>query len=369
MFSDRPLSELSNDELLQLYEYEKNEEKKKDLIQHAIKILLNSLYGALGNKHFRYCEVENAEAITLFGQVVNKTTQIYINNTMNEIQETPELDNICGGDTDSVYVVAERISKLLFVDGDDIQVKIDKIDQFVKEIIQPEVNAATDGLASMMHSKANKMVWEREVISDAMIYVAKKNYAINVWDNEGVRHYGEPKLKMKGLEAVKSSTPKWSRENLEECYIAALSGSEDKVHENIKGYYNEFVKRPFEEMAQIISVNNIEKYYVNGEFQPKTPKQVKAAVNYNNTIKKYGLEYKGFIPNGEKIKILPLLMPNPTGLPVIGFMDKLPSEFGLEEYIDKGAIFNAAFKVPMKRFLDAIEWSLEKRASLCDYFN
>lgn len=330
---------------------------------------LNSLYGALGNEHFKYGEVANAEAITLFGQVVNKRTQIYVNDVLNDIQGTKDRDNICGGDTDSIYIVLELIAELLFNDDDDIQLKIDKLDMFSKEIISPELQKATDDIAEYMNSKANKMVWEREAIASAMVYVAKKNYAMDVWDNEGVRHYGAPKIKIRGLEAIKSSTPKWSRDNLMTCYKTALSGEEKEIQELAKGFFEEFDKINIEETAQIISVNNIEKYYIDGVFQPKAQRQVRAAVNYNNLLKEHGIEYTGEIQNGEKIKILPLKMPNPSGLDVIGFTDRLPEVFNLHGYIDKAKVYEDAFKKPARRFLDVMGWSMEARVSLEEYFS
>ena len=268
----------------------------------------------------------------------------------------------------SVYVEAKGITHLLFHEDDDIQVKVDAIDSFVKEFVMPEVETATDVLADYMNAKSNKMVWEREVISDAMVCVAKKNYAMNVWDNEGVRHYGKPKLKVKGLESVKSVTPPWARDYLEECYKTVLSGTEEELQHLVKTFFSVFDKMQPQEIAQVISVNGIDKYYINGTFQPKCPKQVKAAVNFNTLLEKHDMAYLGAIQNGEKIKYLPLTLPNPTGLEVVGFIDKLPEEFGLHPYIDRAKVFDAAFKTPLKRFLDAIGYTTEKVASLEDFF-
>ena len=42
----------------------------------AKKISLNSAYGAVGNQYFRYYKLENAEAITLSGQVAIRWIEI-----------------------------------------------------------------------------------------------------------------------------------------------------------------------------------------------------------------------------------------------------------------------------------------------------
>jgi len=68
-------------------------------------------------------------------------------------------------------------------------------------------------LADRMASFQQKMNMKREVIADRGIWTAKKRYILNVHDSEGVR-FAKPKLKIMGIEAVKSSTPAVCRE----CY-------------------------------------------------------------------------------------------------------------------------------------------------------
>ena len=56
-----------------------------------------------------------------------------------------------------------------------------------------------------MNAYDQKMFMKREVIADRGIWTAKKRYVLNVHNSEGVQ-YAEPKLKIMGLEVVKSST-------------------------------------------------------------------------------------------------------------------------------------------------------------------
>ena len=50
----------------------------------AIKILLNSLYGALGNQYFKYFDLRLAEGVTLTGQLTIQWAEKAMNKAMNE---------------------------------------------------------------------------------------------------------------------------------------------------------------------------------------------------------------------------------------------------------------------------------------------
>jgi len=71
--------------------------------QMAIKILLNSLYGALGNRYFRYFDQRIAEAITLSGQLTIRWAERAINLYLNSVLKT-KMDYVVAIDTDSLYV-------------------------------------------------------------------------------------------------------------------------------------------------------------------------------------------------------------------------------------------------------------------------
>lgn len=330
--------------------------------------MINSLYGALANQYFKYGLVENAEAITLYGQLVNKYTQRRVNALLNGLADTDNIDYCIMGDTDSNYYDVSFFADMLAEEGDDIQTRVDKIDEFHKTIMGPEIDSYMEDLASYMNSYANKMVWEREVIASSCIVIAKKNYAMAVWDKEGVRYHEEPKLKVTGLEAVKSETPEWSRNLLKECYMICLEQDEAAVQSAITTAYERMRDLPVEEIAISKSVNNIGKYYDPVTTYAKGCVQnVRAAITYNEMLKKHNLTALGEIRDGDKIKMIPLVMPNPTGQPIIGFVGRLPEAFGLESYIDYETIFNKSFKKPIQRFLEPIGWTTEKTFSAFEF--
>ena len=72
------------------------------------------------------------------------------------------------------------------------------------------------------------MIMKREAIANKGIWVAKKRYMLNLFDEEGVR-YEYPKLKVMGVEAVKSSTPEICRTKIKEAIRVIMNQSEDDL--------------------------------------------------------------------------------------------------------------------------------------------
>lgn len=337
-------------------------------LQMALKILLNAGYGAVGNQHFLYYKVENAEAITSSGQLINKWTHVRVNDLLNKLLNTPGKNRTVAGDTDSLYLVMEDVVKALNVGHLDDNGIADALDNFMKKILSPKIDGFALELCEYMNGVQNKMVWEREVISPVSIFVRKKGYTMLVLDSEGVR-FKDPKFKVTGLEAVKSSTPEWSRNYLKECYRIALDGDQDKLHTRVAEIRDAFYKLPIDAIAIPRGTNNISKnadpetIYIKG-----TPKHVKAALIHNWYVKQLGLGIPE-LTGGNKIKYIDLKKPNPINQDVIGFAWFMPPEFKLDQFVDRETIFETAFMSPLKIFLEAIKWSHEPVISLEDFFS
>ena len=91
------------------------------------------------------------------------------------------------------------------------------------------------------------MQMKRENIADRGIWTAKKRYILNVWDSEGVRDE-DPKLKIMGIEAVKSSTPAPCRTMIKDALQLMMSGTEEDVIDFIdksRGKFRIFIPDPF----------------------------------------------------------------------------------------------------------------------------
>ena len=334
--------------------------------QMSIKILMNSLFGAMGNPWFSLYSLKTAIAITLTGQLVNKWGTRDANKWINDLVETDDVDYAIAADTDSTYIDVEPIVQKFKPKN-----PIDFLDRVGKDGIEKAYATSMSNLADITSAYKNTMVWDRECIASRGIWTAKKRYILNVWDDEGTR-YSEPKLKIMGVEAIKSSTPKWCRDRMVELFKVMLEEDESSTQAAISKIKKEFKKIPVDKIASPRGVNEIKKYlnhskhgkpYIGG-----TPMNSRSAILHNMIVKDKDLKHVPELKAGTKIKFVPLKMPNPIGENVIGFGDVLPTEFGLDLYIDKEKQFNKAFLEPIELVLNAIGWEAEERATLDELF-
>ena len=331
--------------------------------QMAIKILLNSLYGAMGNRYFRFFDQRIAEAITLSGQLTIRWAEVALNKYLNKIMGTDK-DYIIAIDTDSLYVNMGPLVE---------QVKpanpIDFLDKVASEKLEPVLVKAYQDLFDLMGGIDNRMVMKREAIGDRAIWTAKKRYILNVHDNEGVR-YKEPKLKIMGIEAIKSSTPGPCRIALKELFKVMISGSERETQTAIDQFKAYFKTLPAHEVAFPRGVSNVTEYRAADTIYKKgTPIHVRAALLHNKLLKDHGVGRKYEpIRNGDKIKFVYLKLPNRIKENVIGFSQYLPEEFELENYIDYDTQFQKTFLDPIEHIFKAIGWNTEQIGTLDDFF-
>jgi len=334
--------------------------------QQNLKIALNSAYGAMGNQWFRYYDERNAEAVSVAGQLSVQWAENAVNGYLNTTLGTVNKDYIVAMDTDSLYVCLEDlVSKVGITDDEKIVDFLDKACGRIEGVIEESYKE----LAEYVNAYQQKMVMKREVIADTGIWTAKKHYILNVHDSEGVR-YEEPKLKIVGIEAIKSSTPQACRESLKAIFNIIISGTEDEVISYIEKFKEKFFSLDMEKIAFPRSVNGLKKYKDPASIYTKgTPIHVKGSLIYNYMLRSKKLTKKyPIIQEGEKVKFVYLKDPNPAGDKVISILNNLPKEFELEKYIDYDTQFNKAFVEPLKGVLDVIGWDTERRSSLDNFF-
>jgi DNA polymerase elongation subunit (family B) len=340
-------------------------------IQMAKKIALNSAYGAIGNQYFRYYKLANAEAITLSGQVSIRWIENKMNQKINKILKTEGVDYVIASDTDSIYLnlgpLVDRVYEGREKTNEGVVTFLNKV---CENEFEPFIESSYQALADYVSAYDQKMVMARENIADRGIWTAKKRYILNVWDSEGVR-YEEPKLKMMGIEAVKSSTPAPCRTMIKDALKIMMNGTEEEVIDFIDQSRKKFKSLPPEEISFPRSASNVVKYQAHSTIYAKgTPIHIRGALLYNHYVKQHKLDNKySLIQNGEKVKFCYLKKPNIIHENIISFIQDFPTELGLDKYIDYDLQFEKSFLEPLKIILDAIGWNVEKTVNLELFFS
>jgi DNA polymerase elongation subunit (family B) len=359
------------------YEKTKNEEKRHiakrySTFEKAFKILANSLYGALGNRYYRFFDVRIAESITLSGQFCIRKVINAVNKRLNKIFSTDNIDYIIASDTDSIYVDMSAFTNKI----ENFQSKeqfIRFLDKACKKFIEPVIAETAQEILELLNAYEQRFFMKREVLADKAIWTGKKHYILNTWVKENV-WYDKPKIKIVGLEAIKTSTPKICRKKIKESIEIIMSGTNEELISHIEKFKQEFPKYPIEHIAFPKGINGVGFYGKDSEIKDnqyanKTPIHVRGALLYNYKRNELKLEKKyPIIRDGDKIRYLYLKEPNPFQSYVIAFPDKLPPEFELEEYIDYETQYEKTFIDPMNDILHKIGWTSEIEANLNDLF-
>ena len=344
----------------------KRDISKFNNIQMARKIQLNSAYGAIGNQYFRYYNLANAEAITLSGQVSIRWIEQRMNEYLNKLLKTEEEDYVIASDTDSIYLnlgpLVHSVYKGREKTAESIVTFLDKV---CKLELEKYIESSYEALAKYVGAYEQKMIMKRENIANKGIWTAKKRYILNVWDSEGVR-YEKPKLKIMGIEAVKSSTPAACRNSIRDCLTVIMNEDEAAAQKFVSDFRSHFDQLPIEDISFPRGCNNLNKWAnPSGIYTKGTPIHVRGALLYNHYNKKNKLTHKyPLIQDGEKIKFVYLKTPNKIAENVISYLNTFPKELGLDKHVDYELQFNKSFLEPIKVIMDVIGWQPEKVASL-----
>lgn len=347
---------------------------KKDIsryknLQLALKIELNAGYGALANVWNRWYQTDLAEAITSSGQLTTRWIEKKLNQFFNKLLQTTDVDYVIACDTDSVYIRMSDLVDATFEDQSDTKKIIKFMDRVSREKLEPYITRCYDELASYMNAYGNHMHMKRECLADKAIWTAKKRYILNVYDEEGVS-YETPKLKMMGIEAIRTSTPASCRKAIKEALRVLMEGDEISLQGYISKFRDEFDTMPFTQIAFPRSVSDLEKYEDPSTIYKKgTPIAVKGALIYNHALRKAKLDTQyERISSGQKIKFSYLKTPNPLQATVISCSSEIPRELALDSYVDKSLQFEKAFLEPMRTITSAIGWHTEHKATLESFF-
>ncbi len=376
MYNERVIFKKRMIKAKKAYEKTPTKELEKEIarcnnVQMSKKIALNSAYGAIGNQYFRYYKLANAEAITLSGQVSIRWIENKMNQKMNTILKTEGKDYVIASDTDSIYLHMGDLVDAVYKGREKTTEGIVTFLNKVCEVeLEPYIESSYQELADYVNAYDQKMIMKRENIADRGIWTAKKRYILNVWDSEGVR-YEEAKLKIMGIEAIKTSTPAPCRKMLKDAFKILMSGTEEECIEYIESCRKEFKSLPPEEVSFPRTASNVEKWFSSADLYGKgCPIHIRGAILYNHWTKKKKIDHKyATIQNGEKIKFCYLKTPNWMHENVISFIQDFPTELDLDKHVDYDLQFSKAFLDPIKVILDCIGWETERKNTLESFFS
>ena len=375
MYNDRTVWKKRMIEAKKQYEQTPTRELENEIarcnnMQMAKKIQLNSAYGALGNVYFRWYQRNLAEGITMSGQLSIRWMEKHINQYLNKLFKTEDEDYVIACDTDSMYIRLERLVKGVFGDEQQDTQKIVKfLDDVCEKKIQPFIDKTFAELGVYMQVMKQKMVMKREAIANKGIWTGKKHYILNVFNNEGVQ-YNEPKLKMQGIEAVRSSTPAACRKNIKKALEVIMNEDEKAAVKFINDFKMEFMTLPFEEIAFPRSVKDMRKYQdASSIYRKSTPIHVKGSLIYNALLREHKIDTKyPIIRDGDKIKFAYLRTPNPARDTVISSPGDIPKVLNIHPYVDYETQFDKSFMEPIKSILDAVGWQIKDRRQTLEQF-
>ena len=332
-----------------------------DNYQKAIKILTNGLYGALGMKYFRWFDIDLAESTTVTSQLATRYLEQKANIYLNKVLKTDGVDYVVACDTDSMYLKLGALVTACVPKGKSTDDIIEFVDAVCKQKLQPYIERCCLELSELFNVYKFQLKMKQESIANKGIWRGKKMYILNVYDSEGVR-YSEPEMVMKGIEAIRSSTPMLVRDRIKQSLKVIMNGNEADLQKFVKEFHAEFIKLPFEQIAFPRTANNLDEYSdaVN-QCKKGTPIHVRGALVHNVLLDSLELGHKyPRIKDKDKVRFSYLIQPNPTHSHVIAASDELPPEFGLEEYLDYETQYEKAFKLPIQSITDVIGWKLVK---------
>lgn len=340
----------------------KQEAIRYNILQNVKKICLNSAYGAMGNPYFRYYDIILASSVTLTGQLIIQWIEKSCNEFLNNEFKTEGIDYCIAIDTDSVYLNFSKVAEFYpNSDKNDLMDKIEKINKKLLSYVDNKLNELKDYL----NCKENQISIKREVIADKGIFLAKKKYCLNVLDSEHIR-YHEPKLKLMGVEAIKSSTPSISRKFLKDLIAVVLREDNEALLTKLEDLKTVYKNSDLLEIAFPRSVNQMEKYQ---NATKSIPIHVYGALVFNRYIASQNKKIKEII-SGDKIKFVYLKKPNKWNSHVMSFPSSgIPESIKKEimENVDIDTMIKKSFLDPLSIITEKIDWNLEKKSTLVDF--
>lgn len=288
----------------------KEEQEKLDIVIadlktsiQALKIKINSGYGAFGNKFYTYFKPELASAITSASQFLMRNLGTWFNEYLNTlVSSSKTIDFIGYGDTDSLYVSLHPLRELYPVDEDLLRFAFSLKDILNKSVIVKSINALNPLFNEDLLIKMEK--WSER----AFFQKAKKYVLMVKWDDGYT--YNPPKIKPIGMNIISASYPEKIKQWAEQAALYYIYEKKDELREFVFKCKQELKTLPIEQICLIKTINKFEKYvYWHGnefEIRPRCSPMLRGAALYNHLLLKNGLKTAP-IKNSDKVYLINLL--------------------------------------------------------------
>ena len=351
------------------YEVGSEEYKFYDAMQLTQKVLLNSFYGVLGLKTFRFYDLDNAGAITAVGQSVIKFSAKVINKYYEKELATDHFINASGDkaefafytDTDSTFCSSLPLIESRFpgCNTEDETFMIQQTNAIASEI-QTHVNNMYDQYAKVFHNTAtHRFQIKQEYIAKSGLWIAKKRYAQWVIFKEGKP---TDKLDVKGLDVVRSSFPEDFKKIMKETLWYILKGrNKQDTSTLIHDFKDNIRKSEVLNVMKNSSVKELSKYIKKRKtfsgFIKGTTAHAKAAINFNDMLSTLQTDILP-ISDGEKIK-WGYMLNNPYGFETLalrGYQDPPELVAFAAQYLDHNKMFTSDLSNKFDDFYAAMGW-------------
>lgn len=330
--------------------------------QDALKIFMNAFYGVFSNIWFRYYDVRLASAVTSQGQVCIRGPAKYIEDKFPYIP-------VVYSDTDSLFLEFTQVLKKRFGDDESSsEVKREFIKTFFRKMLTPLIEEYYEKMTNFQNAYKNTYEMDFEAVSDKTIFTSKKKYMMNLVHKDGydVDLSGPTPTKNKGVEIVRTSTPKVVRDFLKGLVQLIFKENDNQLCiDAINKFRKEFEQMPFDQVASPRGVNGLSKYAIDSK---GVPIHVRASHVYNDAIKRLKLNNYAPIQEGEKIRFAYIKVPNIFGHNIIACSNKMPKEIEEKIEIDYEVQFEKTTLSPVAIILDVLHWETEETNSLADFF-
>ena len=326
---------------------DKNEQDYYELMRYAIKIFINSFYGALANSSFRYYCLESARSITETGQyLVQKIAQSVNKGLGYNAILFSDTDSICS----SLEPIIEKWTKKYiekYSKNPDKKEILEFLRTYTDKFLQPLIDKSLADIETNLGFVDPGMEMGREKICDNMIVEKKKHYLMSIVENDGKVILDNPKILIKGIVIISTKTPKLLKAPLKNlCTILLQQDDEQEFNRGYHELLNSWKKWKIQDIALPSSIRGMKDYKptfhdnYNISWVSGTPQHVRAGWLYNHLCKVFNKKTQ-LITDGMSIKYVFLKKNNLFNIDVIGFPngDDLPPEFKLHDFIDYDRIW------------------------------